>query len=68
MDARFSDVVASEAELRAVIGHSSEVVAKGRLSALDHNCRAYIANCPFVIFASAQRRSSSKTGGCANRW
>jgi PPOX class probable FMN-dependent enzyme len=53
MDSRFSEIVTSEAELRAVIGHPNEPVIKGRLSALDHHCRAYIAKCPFVIVASA---------------
>ncbi|MFO1362523.1 MAG: MSMEG_1061 family FMN-dependent PPOX-type flavoprotein [Burkholderiales bacterium] len=53
MDPRFSEVVASEAELRALIGHPSEVVVKGRLGALDDHCRAYIAASPFVVVASA---------------
>ena len=53
MDSRFSEVVTSESELRALIGHPSEVVVKGRLRALDDHCRAYIAKSPFVIVASA---------------
>lgn len=53
MDPRFSEVVASEAELRALIGHPSEVMVKGRLGAIDDHCRAYIAASPFVVVASA---------------
>lgn len=53
MDARFSEVVASEADLRALMGHPSEAVTKSRLPALDHHCRAYIQRSPFVIVASA---------------
>jgi len=52
-DSRFCEVVASESELRALIGHPSEVVVRGRLAALDEHCRAYIANSPFVIVATA---------------
>lgn len=51
--ARFAEIVTSESELRALIGHPSEVVLKGRLAALDEHCRAYIAKSPFVIVASA---------------
>jgi PPOX class probable FMN-dependent enzyme len=53
MDPRFAEIVASEAELRALIGHPSEVVVRSRLAALDDHCRAYIARSPFVIVASA---------------
>jgi PPOX class probable FMN-dependent enzyme len=53
MHPRFAEVVASESELRALIGHPKEVVVKGRLAALDEHCRAYIAKSPFVIVASA---------------
>jgi PPOX class probable FMN-dependent enzyme len=53
MDPRFVEVVASEAELRALIGHPSEAVVKGRIGVLDAHCRAYIAKSPFVIVASA---------------
>jgi len=55
MDARFREIVASESELRALIGHPSDVVVKSRLDALDDHCRAYIAQSPFVIVASADR-------------
>jgi PPOX class probable FMN-dependent enzyme len=50
---RVSDLVTSETELRALIGHPSEAVVKARLPALDDHCRAYIAKSPLVIVASA---------------
>ena len=53
MHPRFAEIVTSEAELRALIGHPSEVVVKSRLGALDDHCRAYVAKSPFVIVASA---------------
>jgi PPOX class probable FMN-dependent enzyme len=53
MDPRFAEIVTSESELRALIGHPKEVVLKGRLGALDDHCRAYIAKSPFVVIASA---------------
>jgi PPOX class probable FMN-dependent enzyme len=54
-DARFAEIVRSESELRALIGHPKEVVVKGRLGALDGHCRAYIAKSPFVVVASTDR-------------
>jgi len=53
MNPRFAEIVASEAELRGLMGHPSEAVVKSRLPALDDHCRAYIARSPFVIVASA---------------
>ena len=53
MDARFVQVVKSESELRALIGHPNEAVVKSRLDGLDEHCRAYIAKSPFVVVASA---------------
>jgi PPOX class probable FMN-dependent enzyme len=53
MDTCFAEIVRSESELRALIGHPSEVVVKSRLGALDDHCRAYIGKSPFVIVASA---------------
>lgn len=57
MDPRFADVVASESELRALMGHPSEAVVRSRLTALDDHCRAYIVRSPFVIVASTDGAS-----------
>lgn len=53
MDARFCDVVSSEAELRAVIGQPSELVLRKHIHALDDYCRIFIERSPFVLLASA---------------
>lgn len=49
---KFSDVVTSEKQLRAVMGHPSERVLKKEISRLDEHCRAFIAKSPFVLIAS----------------
>lgn len=54
-DARFADVLTTEAELRALLGYPNEAVTRSRLAALDVHCRSYIARSPFVIVASADR-------------
>ncbi len=53
MDTRFSEIITTESEFRAVMGHPSQVVLKKHITALDHHCRAFIAKCPFVLLASA---------------
>jgi PPOX class probable FMN-dependent enzyme len=50
---RFAELVTSEVELRALMGHPSDAVVRSRLSALDDHCRAYVVRSPFVIVASA---------------
>jgi hypothetical protein len=49
---RFADVVTSEEQFRAVIGHPSHRVLKKEISFLDASCRAFIAKSPFVFVAS----------------
>lgn len=53
MDPRFSDVVRTEQQLRAVIGHPSELVIRKHIHALDDFCRAFIERSPFALLASA---------------
>lgn len=53
MDARFRDVVSTEAQFRAVIGHPNHRVLRKRVDALDDHCRAFIAKCPFLLIASS---------------
>jgi len=50
---RFSEIVATESQFRAVIGHPSHRVLRKHLAALDDHCRAFIAKCPFLLLASA---------------
>ncbi len=49
----FSDVVTSEAEVRAIVGHPSELAARKQLAALDEHCRAFIGRSPFLLLGTA---------------
>lgn len=51
----FAKVVTSEAQFRAIVGHPSHRVLGKHVSRLDEHCRAFIAKCPFVLVASADR-------------
>lgn len=53
MDARFREVVSTEAQFRAVIGNPSHRVLRKQVGALDDHCRAFIARCPFLLIASS---------------
>jgi len=58
MDTPFKQVVASEAELRALLGQPSEkVLTKGR-ALLDERATTYIGECPFVLIASSDAQGS----------
>lgn len=51
---QFKDVIASEDELRAMLGHPVvPAVVDKTLSRLDRHCIAFIARAPFVLIASA---------------
>lgn len=52
-DRRFSDIVTTEPQFRAVIGYPSHRVLRKHIAALDDHCRAFIAKCPFLLLASA---------------
>ena len=49
----FTDIVTTEEQLRAVIGHPSHRVLAKHVDVLDAHCRAFIAMSPFVLIASA---------------
>ncbi len=53
---RFTDLVTSEAELRALLGEPGEVVVRKQLPALDRHCRAFIARSPFMLLGTANER------------
>jgi PPOX class probable FMN-dependent enzyme len=53
MQNTFSEVITSEEELRAILGHPSAVAANKVVKTLDDHCRAFIASSPFMIIASA---------------
>jgi PPOX class probable FMN-dependent enzyme len=47
------DVVASEDELRAVLGHPAQRALDKQIDRLDEHCRNIIARSPFVVVSSA---------------
>jgi PPOX class probable FMN-dependent enzyme len=51
--APFRDVVTTEPELRALVGHPSDLAVKKELGALDAHARAFIAHAPFLLLATA---------------
>lgn len=53
MDTRFSEVVTTEADIRAAIGRPSRHVLTKATAVLDDHCRAFIARCPFLLIASS---------------
>jgi PPOX class probable FMN-dependent enzyme len=53
MTAPFRDVVTSEQELRALLGHPSDLALKKQIDTLDEHCRAFIAQSPFLLLATS---------------
>jgi PPOX class probable FMN-dependent enzyme len=53
MDPRFSEIVTSEAQFRAVMGQPIPLVVNKHIHALDDYCRRFIARSPFLLLASA---------------
>jgi PPOX class probable FMN-dependent enzyme len=49
----FDHVVKSIEELREKVGEPSELARKKQISAIDGHCRAFIAESPFVLVATA---------------
>ena len=52
MDARFTDVVSTEEQLRDVLGHPSRRVIDKQVASLDEHSRAFLSASPFVLLAS----------------
>jgi hypothetical protein len=53
MSHTFSQIITTEAELRATLGHPSQLAANKAVATLDEHCRAFIAASPFMLIASA---------------
>jgi PPOX class probable FMN-dependent enzyme len=51
---RFAEVVRTEEEMRALLGHPSEMVIKKAQPRLDEHCRAFIAMSPFMLLGTAE--------------
>lgn len=54
----FSQTLASEADLRRLIGEPSELVKRKQLDALDPHCRAFIALSPFLALGTSDARGN----------
>jgi PPOX class probable FMN-dependent enzyme len=52
MGFEFSEVIATEAQLRGVIGSPNQRVLKKQIASLDGHCRAFIAKSPFLLISS----------------
>lgn len=50
---KFSDVITSEAQLRAILGEPSHLAANKAVKVLDEHCRTFIASSPFIVIASS---------------
>ena len=49
----FSQPITDEAQLRAILGHPSQIALDKVIPALDQHCRDFIAQSPFLLIASA---------------
>jgi PPOX class probable FMN-dependent enzyme len=54
----FSEVITTEEELRAVLGHPTYLSANKAVKTLDDHCRAFIAASPFMLIASADAQGN----------
>lgn len=52
MDGQLNDVIATEAQLRAVLGYPGQRALDKQIDTLDEHCRAYIAASPFVLIGT----------------
>lgn len=52
-DARFTEIVTTESQFRAVLGQPSHRVQRKHIDRLDEHCRTFIARSPFLLLASA---------------
>jgi PPOX class probable FMN-dependent enzyme len=50
---QFEQVISSEEELRAILGHPSQRAAEKSIDHIDAHCAALIAHSPFLVIASA---------------
>jgi uncharacterized protein len=51
-DRRFAEIVDSEEQLRAVMGHPMPRAVNKEIPSLDAHCRAFISRSPFVLISS----------------
>jgi len=63
---QFTEVVTTEAELRALLGHPSERVIKKELPTLDVHCRAFIALAPFMLLGTTDNAGRCDVSPCGD--
>jgi PPOX class probable FMN-dependent enzyme len=56
MPPSFKEIIRTEEELRAILGHPNQRAVDKTISALDEHCRAFIAASPFLFIASGDAR------------
>ena len=58
MGGQFNDVIATEAQLRAVLGHPGQRALDKQIDTLDEHCRGFIAASPFVLIGTGDAASN----------
>lgn len=53
MEWTFENVINTEEELRAILGHPNEIVLRKTINHIDDNCRSFIENSPFIVIGSS---------------
>lgn len=53
MDWTFDKIIATEKELRDIMGHPSEIVMRKTINYIDDNCKKFIEKSPFITIATA---------------
>jgi uncharacterized protein len=53
MEWKFDNIITTEEELRAILGHPSEIVTRKTINYIDENCRSFIENSPFLTIATS---------------
>lgn len=59
MQRKFKEVIATEAELRAILGTPSEVVKNKTITIIDKHCRKFIEHSPFLTIASTNGKGET---------
>jgi PPOX class probable FMN-dependent enzyme len=55
MKTMFHEIITTEDELRAIVGHPGELVRNKVISYLDPHCRHFIAASPFLVMATSHK-------------
>ena len=58
LSSRFTEVVTSEEQFRAVLGNPSSLVLRKEIPALDSHARAFIERSPFVLLGTSDAEGS----------